>query len=322
MFTLHQQWQLTSDNNCVAKFSPDGCLLAIVQDLTVLIYSINDDSTGTLNKTLITDHVAPISDLVWCPDGQCVATASDDYSIEITHLQYGHLHSLTAHTAPVTSLTYNPRGNLLFSASMDESIKVWDTLNGDLLKTISAHSEPVVSIDLSPGDETILCSGSYDGLIRVFDSLTGHCLKTLTYDKDWKRETDGGVIPIVKVQVSYNAKYILVRSLDGVIKLWDIVSGVVVRVYDSNNEGKHTMMKYDTDCTLFYPSSQQEDPVVVGGDENGSLHCWSINKPGQELQTLRHAKQNSPIMCVDTSTRTNLMCSLSLDGECSLWKWE
>ncbi|CAL9731224.1 COMPASS component Swd3p [Monosporozyma unispora] len=328
MFSLQKEWQIDTATASTAKISPNGEFLAIIRNLTILIYSItdNNDTVDVIPLTeIITTHTAPISDLVWSPDGQCIASASDDYSIVITHCHYGHLHKLRGHTAPVTNLTYNPRGNLLYSSSMDESIKVWDVLNGTLLKTISAHSESVVSISMSPGDPTVLCSGSYDGLIRLFDSQTGHCLKTLTYDKDWKKENDG-VIPIVKVEVAYNGKYILVKSLDGVMKIWDCARGDVIRIFDTTcPETIHKpLLKHSTDCRLFYPRDTPREPLVVSGDEDGLVHCWQCNKPGQELQTLQDVGQlhkGSPIMSIDTNSQLNFICVLSMNGTCSIWKW-
>lgn len=347
MFTFVKEWRLNTKNPvATSKFSPDGTHLAIVQNLNILIYSVShiaSDHSHQIDITPLTQfatsHTSPISDLLWSPDGQCIATASDDYSIEVTHYLYGHLHSLIGHTAPVTNLAYNPRGNLLYSSSMDESIKVWDVLNGTLLKTISAHSEPVVSIDISKGDPSILCSGSYDGLIRLFDSQTGHCLKTLTYDKDWKRETEG-VIPIIKVEVSYNGKYILVKSLDGIIKIWDCISGDVIRMFNSrsinsnnneklpekqNQEANKTLLKYSTDCRFFYPKNSNMDPLVVSGDESGVVYCWKCNKPNENVQILQDPEkwhQDSPILSIDTNAQLDLICVLSMNGACSIWRWK
>lgn len=346
MFTFVKEWKLNTKNPvATSNFSPDGTRLAIAQDLNILIYAITTRKNDTGDQIdiipltqLTTSHTCPISDLLWSPDSQCIATASDDYTIEITHYHYGHLHRLIGHTAPVTNLTYNPYGNLLYSSSMDESIKVWDVLNGTLLKTISAHSEPVVSINISEGDPSILCSGSYDGLIRLFDSQTGHCLKTLTYDKDWKRENEG-VIPIIKVEVSFNGKYILVKSLDGIIKIWDCVHGDVIRVFHSKNinsndngsaserknqDENSTFLKYSTDCRLFYPKNSNTDPLVISGDETGMVYCWKCNKPNENLQILQDPEKwhkDNPILSIDTNHKLDLICVLSMNGVCSIWKW-
>ena len=305
----------TTPSCSAAKVSPNGQFCAIPLDTRVLII---ETQNGSLHKTLQTQHTSGISDVCWSPDGQCIATASDDCSVGITHVWlYGPLHRLFGHTAPVLSLCYNSRGNLLFSSSMDESIKIWDVLNGSLIKTISAHSDPVVSIDLPALDSSVLASGSYDGLIRIFDSHTGHCLKTLTYDKDWKSED--GVVPISQVKFSRNAKFLLVKSLDGVVKVWDCIRGDVVRTLRTEQTAHLT---YSCGMDFVYPESDPSapplTPLVVSGDEHGKVFCWDVQtkKLLQELDT----GFATPIISIDC--HGSLMSVLTLDGHCQLYKWE
>lgn len=295
-----------------AKFSPDGKRLAVCQGTIVLVFDV-DKVVEPL--VVPTSHVRPVSDVCWSPDGQCVATASDDFSIEITHLSYGALHRLLGHTAPVVSLCYNDKGNLLFSSSMDESIKIWDVLNGSAMRTIAAHSEAVVSIDIPSQDSSILCSGSYDGLIRVFDTNSGHCLKTLTYDKDWKSEN--GVVPISQVKCSHNGKFLLVKSLDGVVKLWDCVRGHVVRTFNVEPAELH-QLQHSCGMDILYPEDGSS-PIVVSGYEGGQIYCW--NSANKELLQTMDAQEfhGSPIMSVHCWG--NLMCALALNGDCSIWEW-
>lgn len=301
-----------SGESTSAKFSPDGRCVAVVRATTVLVWDLEK---GGPPLVVTTSHVGSISDVCWSPDGQCVATASDDFSIETTHLEYGLLHRLLGHTAPVVSLCFNDKGNLLFSSSMDESIKIWDVLNGSVMKTVAAHSESVVSIDIPAEDSTIVCSGSYDGLIRVFDSSSGHCLKTLTYDKDWKSEN--GVVPITQVKCSRNGRYLLVKSLDGIVKLWDCIQGYVVRTFKAEPEEVRQLQR-SCGMDLLYPEDGSP-PLVLSGYEGGQIYCWNSadKRLMHQLQGERHL--NSPIMSIHC--HGNMMCSLSLDGECNIWEW-
>lgn len=316
MFQFKLQLSEDDGSNGVAtcaKFSPDGSRVAIVKGTVVLIWELEGDGTPLI---ITTSHIRPISDVCWSPDGQCVATASDDFSIETTHLEYGSLHRFMGHTAPVVSLCFNDKGNLLFSSSMDESIKIWDVLNGSVMRTVAAHSESVVSIDIPADDSTIVCSGSYDGLIRVFDTASGHCLKTLTYDKDWKSEN--GVVPITQVKCSRNGRYLVVKSLDGIVKLWDCIRGYVVRTFKVESDEVRNLQR-SCGMDLLYPESGLP-PVVVSGYELGQIYCWDSadKRLVQLLEGERH--RGSPIMSIHC--HGNLMCSLSLDGECNLWEWK
>ncbi|SCU93674.1 LAFA_0F17634g1_1 [Lachancea sp. 'fantastica'] len=293
-----------------AKISPNGLKIALCNETNIDVYDIEKKSSVRLS----TLHSRPLSDLCWSPDSQCIATASDDFTVIITHVAFGELHRLVGHTAPVTAVKFTHRGNLLCSCSMDESIRIWDTLSGTLLRTLSAHSEPVVSIDIPMHDASILTSGSYDGLIRIFDTATGHCLKTLTYDKDWQSEN--GVVPISQVRFSANGKYLLVKSLDGILKIWDFVRGKVVRSFIS---GESSSLRYTCGMDFLYPERESDHPIVVSGTETGEIVCWD-SQTKQMLHRIQDRHGENPIM--DISCHGTLMCSLSLSGECNLWVWK
>ncbi|AET40931.1 Swd3p Ecym_7078 [Eremothecium cymbalariae DBVPG len=312
MLELKLPIKLPSDDNLYtsARISPSREHVAICHRVTIYVFCI---ATSTL-KPYITTHSGPINDICWSPDSNCIASASEDFTVEITHLEYGRLHKLMGHTAPVLSLVYNCKGNLLCSSSMDESIKEWDILTGTVLKTMSAHSDPVVSIDVPVCDSTILSSGSYDGLIRIFDTKTGHCLKTLTYDKDW--QTDDGVVPISQVKFSENGKFLLVRSLDSVVKIWDFIRGCVVRTFKIPGGCKRS--KYSCGMDFLYPEDGSIDPLVIIGSEDGSIYCWDSQSKAL-IQDIKCHDQASPIMSI--SSQGSLVCTLSLNGKCNIWEW-
>ena len=76
-------------------------------------------------------HSDDINAVAWNPDGQRIATGSDDDSIRIWDLAGNLLESLTpGHTDDVLSLAWDATGNQLASTSADGSAIIWSVVSG------------------------------------------------------------------------------------------------------------------------------------------------------------------------------------------------
>jgi WD40 repeat protein len=65
--------------------------------------------------------------VVFTPNGQRLATASDDMTVKVWDAQTGQeCLTLKGHTNHVTSVAFSPDSQRLVSASFDLTVKVWD----------------------------------------------------------------------------------------------------------------------------------------------------------------------------------------------------
>ncbi|MEH2159652.1 MAG: WD40 repeat domain-containing protein, partial [Nostoc sp.] len=125
-------------------------------------------------------HSNVVISVAYSPNGQQLASASDDKTIKIWDVSSGQLlKTLTGHSSEVISVAYSPNGQQLASASYDKTIKIWDVSSGQLLKTLTGHSNGVNSVAYSPNGQQ-LASASYDKTIKIWDVSSGQLLKTLT----------------------------------------------------------------------------------------------------------------------------------------------
>jgi WD40 repeat protein len=85
-----------------------------------------DVQTGTcLNQ--LQGHTGVVWTLAISPDGQTLASGSDDQTIRVWDVQTGQcLQTLGEHTSWVTSVLLNSNGQTLLSGSYDRTIKLWD----------------------------------------------------------------------------------------------------------------------------------------------------------------------------------------------------
>ena len=81
-------------------------------------------------------------------------------------------------------MTWSPDGKTLASGSGDNTVKVWAWPGGELLRTLSGHSNWVSAVTWSPDGKT-LASGSGDNTVKVWAWPGGELLRTLTGHSNW-----------------------------------------------------------------------------------------------------------------------------------------
>ena len=114
-----------------------------------------------------------INSIAYSPDGQHIASSSDDNMIKVWEVATGkQLRCLEGHTAQVWSVAYRPDGQQLASGSSDKTVRVWEMATGKQLLRLEGHTAPVSSVAYRP-DGQQLASGSLDNTVRVWNAKTG-----------------------------------------------------------------------------------------------------------------------------------------------------
>jgi WD40 repeat protein len=126
------------------------------------------------------------------------------------------------------SLAMSPDGTLLASGEYDGSIQLWEFRSGRLLRTLSRHTQQVLSVKFVADGKQII-SASKDLTVKLWDAETGQLLRTselispADYTWDVKLSPDG-------LQMA-SAQTIKGSDRAGVIKLWDAATGRLIRSF-------------------------------------------------------------------------------------------
>src|SRR5438270_177764 len=89
--------------------------------------------------------------MCFSPDGQRLATASDDNTAKVWDARTGQeLLALKGHTRAVLSVCFIIDSQRLATASDDNTAKVWDARTGQELLTLKGHTNMVRSVCFSP----------------------------------------------------------------------------------------------------------------------------------------------------------------------------
>ncbi|WP_414565349.1 MULTISPECIES: eIF2A-related protein [unclassified Anabaena] len=166
---------LTSHEDRVTSisFSSDGNLLASGSaDNTVKLWQVN---SGKLLNTL-TGHTDEVTSVSFSSNGNLLASGSADNTVKLWDVNGNLVKNLTNHTLAIASVKFSPHSKLLATASWDNTIKLWRVADGELLHTLTGHTDGVTS--LSFNGQT-LASGSADNTIKLWSIQDGSLLKTL-----------------------------------------------------------------------------------------------------------------------------------------------
>ena len=237
---------------------------------------------------------ARVSSIGYSPDGNTLASGSDDRTIKLWDARSGELlRTLEGHTSFVESVAFAPDGNTLASGSWDKTIKIWDARSGALLRTLEGHRNWVSSVAFAPDGKT-LASGSWGYTTKLWDARSGALLRTL----------EGHTSGVSSVAFAPDGKTLASGSWDKTIKLWDARSGELVRTLEGHAN--------DVRSVAFAPDGS----TLASGSEDNTIKLWDA-RSGELLRTLEG--HTSWVGSVAFTPDGSTLASDSGDNTIKLW---
>lgn len=160
-------------------------------------------------------HRHHITHGAFSPDGQRIATASNDETARVWHAQTGApVTPPLPHEGPVIRVCFSLDGTRLATASTDNTARIWNAATGEPISPPLRHGGWVNDVRFSPdGRRVATCSD--DGTARVWDAATGQPLTPPL----WLR---GGVENLCWTRDGHR---LLANNGSGVM-VWDVNSGL------------------------------------------------------------------------------------------------
>ncbi|NEN96174.1 MAG: TIR domain-containing protein, partial [Moorea sp. SIO3I7] len=255
-----------------ARFSPNGKIIAIPACDGKIYLSDSKEITSRAGILDSEPHGECIKSISFSPNGQRLASASDDNTIKLWDVaKHKLLETLNGHNDYVTSVSFSPNGRILASASGDQTIKLWNVENGKLLNTLTRKGKDsfdFTSVSFSPNGK-LLASGSDDSNIdiwRLDDIKKSRDSKPLKTFKKHQQE-------IAAVSFSPDSKMLASASWDRTIKLWDVNKGVEIETFNGHRGGV-------TDVNF-----SRDGKTLASSSTDKTLKLWSV-KDGFLIKTL------------------------------------
>lgn len=209
-----------------AAFTADGAQLMTVGDDRTLRFW---DATTGKPQGVYTKHASILNDLVLSADGQSVATLGADRSVFIWSVRGRDGRPLAGDRRGVlTPARFSADGRRFAGVeSMDlDAVWVWNLRTNAAPVRIKLEQQKVGDLTFTPTGN--LAIGDTSGLVRVFNSDTGARIDTGVSSGFF---SDAGAL----AHISFLAdnRRMLVVSRQGVIQLWDFVSGRKLREHQT-----------------------------------------------------------------------------------------
>jgi len=147
-------------------FSSDGKFFAYGVDETgVDVHVIEPKDFTVLRK--LSGRGSTLGPLALSADDTLLAAGYED-EIDVWEVESGKLISRMEDASSVHSLVFTRDGRLCISGHHGRSIKMWDVASGQLVRTLTGHTNSVYALAVSP-DGKQLASGDFNGQIRLWE---------------------------------------------------------------------------------------------------------------------------------------------------------
>jgi WD40 repeat protein len=323
-------------------FSPDGQLLASASnDATIKLWHTHltdlSPEFGTTERpryhliTTLEGHQSGVNRVLFSPNGEFLASASDDHTIRFWKRDGSLIKILENHTDSVESIAFSPDGQRLVSTSDDDTVKLWQ-LDGTVLQTFNNHVSVVNAIAFSP-DGTTIASADDNNIIKLWrpehtllPTIEGHTdeVESVAFSPDgqilasasddhsvklWRR--DGSLVTTFKghsdevedVAFNPNGKILASVSEDNTVQIWRS-DGTLLRQLEKHDN--------DVDGVVFSPNgewvaSASDDKMIILWRHDGTL-------------ARRMRGHTSQVEDVAFSPDSQLLASASEDGTVKIWR--
>ncbi|KAI1772379.1 vegetative incompatibility protein HET-E-1 [Hypoxylon cercidicola] len=236
-------------------------------------------------------HSSAVTRVVFSPDGQWLASGSQDATIKLWLKGVEHWR-FEGHSGAINHLTFSPDSRLVASASTDKTTRLWNLATGMASHTLEGHSDSVV-LALFSSDGRVVASCSTDTTTRLWDPETGVMLGRL----------EGHSGAVNSIALSPDNRFIASCSVDTMVLLWDLAT----------NTTSATLRGHSGPVNSVAFSSDGE--LLVSCSEDATIRLWS--KAGAIYGIIK--SDMLPVHSASFSPDNQLIGSSSIDETIKLW---
>jgi WD40 repeat protein len=200
-------------------------------------------------------HDDKITCICFSPDGQLLASSSDDHSIRLWDSQQHQIAHSEVPTCLAIEIDFSPDSKMIVSGNSDHTLQLWD-LDGNLVGSpFQGHLDYVTSVAFSPDGRTIVSGGgSADKMLRLWD-LQGHSIGS---------PFQGHRGAVTSVAFSPDGRTIVSGSADRTLRLWDLQGNPIGSPFQGHTD------------RIYSVAISPDGRTIVSGSADRTLRLWDL----------------------------------------------
>lgn len=197
-----------------------------------------------------------INDVLFSPDGEFIATASDDASIRLWTPDSEFVRNITGHSDRVVCLAFSPAGDRLASGAGDGDIRIWDVATGIEMALLHETDESIAALTFDSSGTRLFAVGWHSAL-DVWDAGRGTLIEQIPLPASAES----------CVLIS-DESALMVGCTDGVVRVCDLSTKQIDDVLIGHDGGiKGLAIATDGD-------------TVATSSTDRTLRLWSLSRRG------------------------------------------
>ncbi len=268
-----------------AVFSNDGSQFAVGDnDSRIHIF---DATSGELKRilighaTLFRKQDKEILALAFSPDGEILASGSEDKTVQLWNTQtYSRIGILREHNEWITAIAFSDDIRTLATGDTSGEIKIWDIATRQVRMTLKGHKNTINALTFAPDGMSeysgYLASGSADGTIRLWNPYTGNEMIILT---------TGHTECVKTVAFSENDTFLASAAYNGVVEKWDLTTFQRMDTFGAGHNDTTHFVALSSDAKYFACKGGNAMVVFnslgsgghIRGGGNGNLQVWEMS---------------------------------------------
>ena len=267
VFTFGHTWYPKA-----AALSPDGSLVAVGVKGEVTLWTTDTGKVAVHMK----GHEGEIAAVAFRPDGKQLATAGADQTTRLWDVGTGReVLRLRGHTSGVGGVRFSPSGKKLVSWGDDGTARIWNSESGAELGTLRGHTGPIRDAEFRADELRLVTAG--DTSVRIWNLEPARMPAT---------PLAGHTGKVTAVAYSPDGKFFLTASADQSARLWDSVTGKVVREFGGGRPlGEVRTARFSPDGSRIVTAAANRSATVGEKFVESAVMVWDV-ATGKQLLAL------------------------------------